>query len=83
LGCGIAVVANSGVGDTDTMLETAGGLLVQSFQEAELAAAVEQLKTLSRRSEAARLLAESIFSLDVGVARYRGIYEGVEQPGPA
>ncbi|PUA16914.1 glycosyltransferase [Glaciimonas sp. PCH181] len=79
LGCGIPCLGNAGVGDMAEVLEGEQvGVALASFDEASMAAALQQLLLLAAdpatrgRCVAA---AERHFSLDEGVARYAAVYE--------
>ena len=79
LGCGIPCLSNSGVGDMAEVLEGEGvGVALASFNDATLKVGLIQLLQLANNPETpARCVAaaQRHFSLDSGVARYRGIYD--------
>ncbi len=78
LGCGVPCVSNIGVGDMHLILEeNKVGVCLSDFSKAAMIKAVDQLLTLvadSRTSNHCRETAERLFSLDLGVARYRELY---------
>ena len=72
---GIPVVCNSGVGDTDAIVQNYGsGVLVAEHSDAAYDAAIAQM--LPERFDAAAIRAGALdyFGLDKGVAQYRAIY---------
>ena len=79
LGCGIPCLSNAGVGDMVKVLEGEKvGVALKAFDTTSMQTALQQLlqlvadpETRGRCISAAR----SHFSLEEGVARYRGIYE--------
>jgi glycosyltransferase involved in cell wall biosynthesis len=78
LGCGLPVVANSGVGDVADIIHRYNvGVIVEEGTEAAMAAALEALDELwsdpdlSRRC---RQAAEEVFSLEAGTEAYRRLY---------
>jgi glycosyltransferase involved in cell wall biosynthesis len=81
LAAGLAVAVNRGVGDQDTLMQTAPSLLLDAglMGGGELdraAAALVAAAADAATRSAARALARTHFSLDtVGVARYRLLYE--------
>lgn len=82
LGCGIPCLGNAGVGDMAEVLEGEQvGVALKAFDPASMGVALQQLLQLAAdpttrgRCVAA---AQRHFSLDEGVARYRGIYERID-----
>jgi glycosyltransferase involved in cell wall biosynthesis len=79
LGCGKPCLGNVGVGDMADVLEGEQvGVALKAFDEASMAAALQQLLTLAADpATSARCVAaaQKHFSLDVGVARYAKVYE--------
>jgi len=73
-GCGVPVIANSGVGDMDRIIvpEVNGSVLVEDFSEASLDAAVKKIlamdKTIPIRENSRG------FDLDSGVTKYAAVY---------
>lgn len=78
LGCGIPCLANTGVGDmADILRDGRVGVAVEAFDEDALRDGVRALLALQREDDIGarcRAIAEREFSLDEGVARYRGVY---------
>ena len=73
---GIPVVCNSGVGDTDAIVEKYGsGVLVAEHSAAAYDAAIAQMIAERFDARAIRAGALDYFGLDKGVARYRAIYD--------
>jgi len=79
LGCGIPCMSNVGVGDLAAVLEgDRVGVAVQAFDDAALTNGLKALlQVVADPAALARCVAsaQKHFSLDEGVARYRGIYE--------
>jgi len=79
LGCGIPCMSNTGVGDMADVLEGGRvGVVLQMFDESALTIGLQALLNLAadpRTSARCVLAAQKHFSLDHGVARYRGIYD--------
>ena len=79
LGCGIPCLANAGVGDMAAVLEGENvGVAIASFDDESLKTGLERLLQLvDNPGTRARCVAaaQRHFSLDEGVARYRGIYD--------
>jgi glycosyltransferase involved in cell wall biosynthesis len=78
LASGLPVICNRGIGDLDNIVEREGvGVLVDGFSEAAYSAAVRRLKPLLEDpglSERCRRLAETRYSVDLGVDAYRELY---------
>lgn len=76
LACGLPLIANSGVGDVDDLINERGvGIIVKSFDKAELARSFEALRALGDVRELCRETARLDFDLvSVGGERYRSIY---------
>ena len=78
LGCGIPCLANTGVGDMATVLEGERvGVAVDAFDPATLDAGLTRLLALLQEPDIRPrcvAAAHKHFSLDEGVARYRGVY---------
>ncbi len=78
LSLGLPVVLNRGVGDIDLLLDHPATVDAGAMSAAELESAADRLATLDSASlrSRARELARRDFSVtDVGVARYRDLYE--------
>jgi glycosyltransferase involved in cell wall biosynthesis len=78
LASGLPVICNRGIGDLDDVVEREGvGILVDCFSEVAYSAAVRRLKDLLEDpglSERCRRLAETRYSVDLGVDAYHGLY---------
>jgi glycosyltransferase involved in cell wall biosynthesis len=78
LASGLPVICNRGIGDLDDIVEREGvGVLVDGFSEAAYSAAVRRLKGLLEDpglSERCRRLAETRYSVDLGVDAYHALY---------
>lgn len=75
--CNVPVVANSGVGDLDAILdlERNGSVVVKDFSDASLRAAVEQVLA-SAKGGAPHIRENSReFALEEGVGRYAAVYQ--------
>jgi len=75
---GLPVVCNRGIGDLDDIIEREGvGVLVDGFSEAAYSNAALRLKGLLEDpglSGRCRRLAETRYSVDLGVDAYHGLY---------
>jgi glycosyltransferase involved in cell wall biosynthesis len=78
LASGLPVICNRGIGDLDDVVEQEGvGVLVDTFSEAAYSAAARRLgRLLEDRglSERCRRLAETRYSLELGVSAYLELY---------
>ena len=74
---GIPVITNSGVGDTDEIIQKyKSGILIKEFTETEYLKAVEKIEDmLTWEKEKLREGAVDYFSLDKGIEEYLKIYE--------
>jgi glycosyltransferase involved in cell wall biosynthesis len=85
LACGLPVVVNSGIGDTDALINGQQiGVLVRAFGDAEYAKAARTIAELATGGAAirqrARAVANNLFDVRrVGVERYARLYERVLQ----
>jgi glycosyltransferase involved in cell wall biosynthesis len=83
LGCGIPCFGNAGVGDMAEVLEGEHvGVALKAFDEASMTAGLERILCLvADPNTRARCVAaaQKHFSLDVGVAKYRKIYEELDE----
>ena len=82
LASGLPMIANSGIGDTDSLIREDGvGVLVDGFQPSNLQAAIRQLKALGDVSGKCRESARARFDMKtVGGPRYRRLYQKLLQP---
>jgi glycosyltransferase involved in cell wall biosynthesis len=78
LASGLPVVCNRGIGDLDDIIEREGvGVLVDGFSDAAYSDAALRLKGLLEDpglSGRCRRLAETRYSVDLGVDAYHGLY---------
>jgi glycosyltransferase involved in cell wall biosynthesis len=83
LACGLPVIINAGIGDSDTLVTEEGlGALVTEFEEAEYTKAISIIEDLARDPETtrerARAAAERFFDVrQCGIERYARLYERV------
>ncbi|KQN22944.1 hypothetical protein ASE86_14295 [Sphingomonas sp. Leaf33] len=81
----IPVIANSGVGDLDTILspDRNGSVVIDDFEPATMRAALDIVLGLSEDRRHAIREASRDYSLEAGVARYESVYRRlVGPPGP-
>ncbi|HEY8127375.1 MAG TPA: glycosyltransferase [Hyphomicrobium sp.] len=78
LGCGVPCVGNVGVGDMEEVLEGRRvGVALRDFSPADIESAADRLLALLEEPalrHRCSAVAHELFSLDIGVARYRSIY---------
>lgn len=78
LASGLPVICNRGIGDLDDVVEREGvGVLLDGFSDAAYAVAARRLKRLLEDPDLAgrcRRLAETRYSVDVGVKAYQQLY---------
>jgi glycosyltransferase involved in cell wall biosynthesis len=82
LACGLPLVINAGVGDSDLLInEWNAGVLIEDFNEGDYLKAGTELSTIVRDPrvrESARVIAERVFNLEtVAGERYASLYEKV------
>jgi glycosyltransferase involved in cell wall biosynthesis len=83
LSCGLPVVMNAGIGDSDQLITSEGvGALVKDFSAAEYAKAAESILGFADRAEQTRQhsreVAERLFDLrGRGIERYARLYEAL------
>jgi glycosyltransferase involved in cell wall biosynthesis len=82
LACGLPLVINAGVGDSDALVnDWKAGVLIEEFTDAEFAEAGRAIEAMVARPEVrekARAVAEQLFDLNViGGERYASLYERV------
>lgn len=81
LACGLPLVINAGVGDSDTLInDWKAGVLIEEFDEAAYAEAGRGVEIMVRDSEVrthARSVAENLFDLAIAGERYAALYERV------
>jgi Glycosyltransferase len=76
LACGLPIIANAGIGDTDIHIDGTGiGALVHGFKSDELRNAIVEIDALGNVGELCRQTAAELFDLSkVGGERYRRLY---------
>jgi glycosyltransferase involved in cell wall biosynthesis len=82
LACGLPLIINSGIGDSDVLIDDwNAGVLLEDLTETEYAEAgtfIEAMAAKPGTRTAARAVAERLFDLErVGVERYAALYERV------
>ncbi|MFN2577863.1 MAG: glycosyltransferase [Pyrinomonadaceae bacterium] len=83
LGCGLPLIINAGIGDSDMLVNQEGaGVLLKNLTEAEYARAAVAIEQLAGNNEQirdrSRELAERLFDVrQVGAPRYARLYERV------
>jgi glycosyltransferase involved in cell wall biosynthesis len=83
LACGLPLVTNAGIGDSDELITREEvGALVSDFNVAEYTRAIARIEELRRNPDRTRLrsrqVAERLFDLrNVGAQRYASLYESV------
>lgn len=79
LGMGLPVIANSGVGDVDRIIEdTQSGILVREFTDEAYQEACDQIDSLLKiPTENLQAAAQKYYSLEEGVKRYNSVYERI------
>jgi glycosyltransferase involved in cell wall biosynthesis len=82
LGCGVPCLANAGVGDMKEILEDAEvGVVLSDFSDQALIDGMKRLLRLVQNPDTphrCRKTAMRLFSLQIGTARYREIYEQIQ-----
>lgn len=76
LGMGIPIICNSDIGDVDRIFsDNKIGILLKSFDEESYLEAINKIDTLSIiLKEHLRSIAQSLFSLNVGIDKYYEVY---------
>jgi len=82
LACGLPLVINAGVGDSDLLInEWRAGVLIEDFSEDDFAKAARAIENIVREpsvKESARDVAEKVFNLEtIAGERYAALYEKV------
>jgi len=82
LACGLPLVINAGVGDSDALInDWKAGVLIEEFTETEFEAAGRAIEAMAARPDVrqqARTVAERLFDLNtIGAERYVSLYERV------
>lgn len=75
---GIPIVCNSGVGDTDFVINNYEcGILVADFNESHYQKAIDKMLTTSFDAKKISLAAKDFYSLEKGVASYAQVYTNI------
>ena len=82
LACGLPLIINAGVGDSDALInDWKAGVLIENFTDDEYAEAgrsIERMVSNSEVRKSARSVAEQLFDLNaIGAERYARLYERV------
>ena len=82
LACGLPLIINAGVGDSDALInDWKAGVLIEDFSHEEYAAAgrsIEEMVAKPQARKSARAVAEQLFDLEkIGAERYASLYEKV------
>ena len=82
LACGLPLIINAGVGDSDSLInDWKAGVLIEDFTDEEFANAGRAIEAITVQPEArknARSVAEQLFDLNtIGAERYAALYERV------
>ena len=75
MGMGMPHICNAGVGDVDDIIDEKSGVLIKTLNDAEYEKAIQKFLNTSFDAHYIRSRAEQIYSLVVGVEKYRRIYE--------
>ena len=86
LACGLPLIINAGIGDSESLLEDNVGTFVSDFSESQLENAAVKIDHLvldrDNTRQRTRQIAERKFDVSsVGVQRYLRLYERVFDPG--
>jgi glycosyltransferase involved in cell wall biosynthesis len=88
LGCGLPLIINAGIGDSDALITRKGvGALVKDFTAQDYAQAASTIMHLAQDAEQTRqrtrAIAERLFDVrGVGLERYARLYKNVLSQGP-
>ena len=81
LACGLPLVINAGVGDSDALInDWKAGVLIEEFTDDAFDAAGREVDVVVRDVDArkhARAVAEKVFDLEIAGERYAALYERV------
>ena len=78
MACGIPVIANGGIGDVDIQAQENNQLLlVKDLNEKSYLETINKFSSLKINPEQNRIFAIENFSLEIGIERYRKVYEGI------
>ncbi len=77
MGMGMPHICNAGVGDVDEIIDEKSGVLIKTLNDAEYEKAIHTLLNTTYDSTYIRQRAEQIYSLVVGVEKYKKIYQSI------
>jgi glycosyltransferase involved in cell wall biosynthesis len=82
LACGLPLIINAGVGDSDSLInDWKAGVLIEDFTDKDYAAAGRSIEAIVAKPDvrsSARAVAEQLFDLNaIGAKRYAALYERV------
>lgn len=82
LACGLPLIINAGVGDSDSLInDWKAGVLIESFTDEEYVSAARSIEAMVAQGDvrsSARSVAEQLFDLNaIGAERYASLYERV------
>ena len=78
LSLGLPIVANSGLGDTDTILDkTESGIILKEFNNEEYERMVVKLFDFKKDKKDVRAAAKQFFTLESGIDKYHLVYENL------
>ena len=73
---GLPIVANTGLGDTDVVLNsTESGIVVDNYEKNTLQNAADQLLNFNKPKSELRAAAEKYFTLEGGIEKYHHLYQ--------
>lgn len=80
LACGVPIICNSGIGDTNEIVSSLNaGLVIKDTSDQSLNKAISKInKILKLNPTFIRNNSREIFDLDVAVAKYKKIYQSIE-----
>lgn len=81
---GIPVISNSHIGDTTEILNTyKAGIVINEFNDDAYFEAINMINSNSFSSTEIKKGAEDYFSSEIGILKYKEVYESVVSTGPA
>jgi glycosyltransferase involved in cell wall biosynthesis len=80
MGMGIPIICNTGIGDTDKIIESShAGVVIKNFSDDEYMNAIDKASALLETgTETIRAGAEKYYSLTSGIELYKKVYERLE-----
>jgi glycosyltransferase involved in cell wall biosynthesis len=76
LSLGLPIVANSGLGDTDIILEkTESGIILKEFNDEEYDRMIKELFKIKKNKSEIRKSAKQFFTLESGIEKYDAVYK--------